>query len=144
MRWERVSMPALVACGLAAPAALAQRGMGKSAGVARQAAKPGIVSLSGKAIGADTGPRENTTGRAFLLEPHPVIPMMATPRSRQPTHIFLLLLPFSYGEPELGQGRVVLRQGSVVIRLRIQQRRLGVQDVYNSTPAQIIFLALYP
>lgn len=126
MRWARVSMPTLVPCGLAASAALAQRGVGEPAGVARQAANPGIVSLSGKAIGADAGPCKNTTGCAFLSEPHPIIPMNVTQGSRQPTHTLLFLLPFSYGKAELGQGRVVVRQGSVVIRLRIQHCRLSV------------------
>lgn len=126
MRWARVSMPTLVACRLAAPAALAQRGMGKPTCVARQAAKPGIVSLSGEAIRADTGPSENLADRAIVSEPHAIIPMMVTQGSRQPTHTLLFLLPFSYGEAELGQGRVVVRQGSVVIRLRTQQRRLRV------------------
>jgi hypothetical protein len=47
--------------------------MGDPAGVAREAAKPEVVSLSGKVVEVETGPCEMSTGRAsigthFLLE----------------------------------------------------------------------------
>lgn len=55
-----------IACGLAASAAHAQRGVGDPTGVARQAVKPEGVSLSGKVLEVMTGPCENTTGRSPL------------------------------------------------------------------------------
>jgi len=44
--------------------AYAQKGMGEPTGVARQAVKPEIVSLSGKFVEIKTGPCEKTTGRS--------------------------------------------------------------------------------
>ncbi len=59
--------------GLAADSANAQRGMGQATGVAMQAVRPDVVSLSGKVQIIDIGPCEGTTGRAsigahFILE----------------------------------------------------------------------------
>ena len=56
-----------------AECAYAQKGMGEPSGIARQAVKPEVVSLSGKVLAIKTGPCEATTGRAtigahFLLE----------------------------------------------------------------------------
>jgi hypothetical protein len=61
----------LVACAvlwaLAWPAqGFAQRGMGDTTGVAQQAVKPAIVSLSGAVREIVTGPCEQTTGRSYL------------------------------------------------------------------------------
>ena len=60
-------------CGIVAPPAHAQRGMGEQAGVGREAVKPEVVSLSGKVLAVETGPCKNTTGPAdvgshFLLK----------------------------------------------------------------------------
>ncbi|MDD4267606.1 MAG: hypothetical protein GXY25_18485 [Pirellulaceae bacterium] len=46
--------------------ALAQRGVGETAGVARQAVKPETVLLSGTVLKVETGPCENTTGPSPL------------------------------------------------------------------------------
>lgn len=46
--------------------ALAQRGMGDPTGVARQAVRPELVSLSGKVTAVESGPCELTTGRAGI------------------------------------------------------------------------------
>jgi hypothetical protein len=59
--------------GAAASCALAQKGMGKPVGVASQAVKPRLTSLSGVVLAVETGPCEQTTGRAdsgshFLLK----------------------------------------------------------------------------
>ena len=51
-------------CGTLVTNARAQKGMGESSGVARQAVKPEIVSLSGKLVEIKTGPCEKTTGRS--------------------------------------------------------------------------------
>ena len=51
-------------CGWGASEALAQRGVGDDAGIARQAVKPAVVSLSGKITSVETGPCMSTTGRA--------------------------------------------------------------------------------
>ncbi len=66
MKWARMAMLALVACALAAPAALAQRGVGGTEGVARKADLPEIVTLKGSVIKVETGPCENTTGQALM------------------------------------------------------------------------------
>ena len=50
--------------GVFAPSAHAQRGMGDPVGVARQAVKPEVISLSGEVLAVKTGPCEKTTGRA--------------------------------------------------------------------------------
>jgi len=47
-------------------AASAQRGAGDAQGVARQATKPKVVSLSGKVLEVETAPCEATTGRSLL------------------------------------------------------------------------------
>jgi len=62
----RVSMLTLAVLGLAASAALAQRGVGDPAGVARSGVKPEIVTLSGKVLEVKTEPCANTTGRSPL------------------------------------------------------------------------------
>lgn len=59
--------------GVFAPCAHAQRGMGEPTGVAQQAVKPEVVSLSGEVLAVETGPCKKTTGRAdvgshFLLK----------------------------------------------------------------------------
>ena len=59
-------------CGIVAPRAHAQKGMGERTGVGRRAVKPEVVSLSGKVLATETGPCEKTTGPAdvgshFLL-----------------------------------------------------------------------------
>jgi len=46
--------------------ALAQKGMGELSGVARQAVKPEVVSLTGKVTAVESGPCELTTGRASI------------------------------------------------------------------------------
>lgn len=66
MKWTRTVMLALVACALATPAALAQRGVGEAAGVARKADLPKVVTLKGTVVKVETGPCENTTGRSFV------------------------------------------------------------------------------
>ena len=42
----------------------AQKGTGEATGVARQAVKPAVVTLSGELLEIKTGPCENTTGRS--------------------------------------------------------------------------------
>ncbi len=44
--------------------AAAQKGTGETAGVAQQAEKPVVITLSGKLLEIKTGPCENTTGRS--------------------------------------------------------------------------------
>jgi len=63
---------ALLWAAMATPAD-AQKGMGDPTGMARQAVKPDVVSLSGKVLGVESGPCEMSTGRSsigthFLLE----------------------------------------------------------------------------
>jgi hypothetical protein len=53
-------------CGSGATTALAQRGVGESSGIARQAVKPEVVTLSGKFLEIKTGPCEKTTGHAVV------------------------------------------------------------------------------
>ena len=48
--------------GLATSTAYAQKGVGDSTGIARQAVKPEVVSLSGKLIEIRTGLCESSTG----------------------------------------------------------------------------------
>jgi hypothetical protein len=62
----RVLMLTLAVLGLAASAALAQRGVGDPAGVARSGVKLEIVTLSGKVLEVKTEPCANTTGRSPL------------------------------------------------------------------------------
>ena len=50
--------------GVVALPAHAQKGMGEQTGVGRQAAKPEVISLSGKVLAIETGPCKTTTGRA--------------------------------------------------------------------------------
>lgn len=67
MRRKRFAVLALtITCGLAVSAAQAQRGVGDPTGVAQQAVKPVVVSLSGEVLEVKTGPCENTTGRSLL------------------------------------------------------------------------------
>ena len=59
--------------GVFAPCVHAQRGIGEPTGVAQQAVKPEVVSLSGEVLAVETGPCKNTTGPAdvgshFLLK----------------------------------------------------------------------------
>ena len=63
MRKVRVSMSSLAVLGLAASAALAQRGVGDPSGVARAGTTPEIVTLSGKVLEVKTEPCANPTGR---------------------------------------------------------------------------------
>jgi len=53
-------------CGWAVSEALGQKGIGDPTGVARQAVKPEVVSLSGKITDVKSGPCELTTGRAVI------------------------------------------------------------------------------
>jgi hypothetical protein len=69
MRSLQTSMLTLILCGLAAPLALAQRGVGDPAGVARAGVKPAIATLSGTVLEVKTEPCTNTTGR-FPLGTH--------------------------------------------------------------------------
>jgi len=59
-------MLTLAVLGLAASAAMAQRGAGDPAGVARSGNTPEIVTLSGKVLEVQTEPCTNTTGRSTL------------------------------------------------------------------------------
>lgn len=52
--------------GVAVPHACAQKGMGDPTGVARQAVKPKVVSLSGKVVAVETGPCEKGTGWGYV------------------------------------------------------------------------------
>lgn len=54
----------VLTCGALVTSTHAQRGVGESTGVARQAIKPEIVTLSGKLVEIRTGPCEKTTGRS--------------------------------------------------------------------------------
>ncbi len=53
-------------CGIGASTAHAQKGTGSPTGVAQQAAKPKITSLSGTIREIETGPCQATTGRASV------------------------------------------------------------------------------
>ncbi len=66
MKLARISVWALAVCGLLASTAMAQRGTKGGTGVARQATRPEIVTLTGTVVGVETGPCENTTGRAYV------------------------------------------------------------------------------
>lgn len=66
MKKAIISVWALAVCGLLASTAMAQRGVGNDAGVARQAVRPEVVALTGKVVRVETGPCQNTTGRAFV------------------------------------------------------------------------------
>lgn len=65
-RTRFVAIVLAITCGLAASVAHAQRGVGDPTGVAQQAVKPEVVSLSGNVLEVKTGPCENTTGRSPL------------------------------------------------------------------------------
>jgi hypothetical protein len=66
MKRRIIALVALVLLsGAVAPVAQAQRGQGDPSGVARQAVKPEVVSLSGKVLTVETGPCPSTTGRAL-------------------------------------------------------------------------------
>lgn len=56
----------LLLCGVVAPPAHAQKGAGEETGVARKAARPEVVSLSGEVLATETGPCKNTTGPAVV------------------------------------------------------------------------------
>jgi hypothetical protein len=64
----KVAMVSLVTlaltCGILAPTALGQKGMGEPSGVARQSIKPEVITLSGKLAEIKTGPCEKTTGKS--------------------------------------------------------------------------------
>jgi hypothetical protein len=73
MKWAKLTMSALAVSGLVCSTAMAQRGVGEAAGVARQAVLPEVIVLTGKVIQVETGPCENTTGYSvtgthFLME----------------------------------------------------------------------------
>jgi hypothetical protein len=57
---------AVALVGLGASEAFAQKGMGDQTGVARQAVKPEVVSLSGKITEVESGPCKATTGRSTV------------------------------------------------------------------------------
>jgi|GEM_PF-765061 len=59
-----VGLTSAVVFGLATSTAYAQKGVGDSTGIARQAVKPEVVSLSGKLIEIRTASCEATTGRS--------------------------------------------------------------------------------
>ena len=59
-----VGLTSAVLFGLATSTAYAQKGVGGSTGIARHAAKPEVVSLSGKLIEIRTARCESTTGRS--------------------------------------------------------------------------------
>lgn len=64
MRSKAVSLAVVTLCWcVTVPVAYAQRGMGDPTGVAQQATKPELVSLTGKIVSVETGPCEKTTGR---------------------------------------------------------------------------------
>jgi len=56
----------VLSLGVAIPHACAQKGMGDPTGVARQAVKPKVVSLSGKVVAVETGPCEKGTGWGYV------------------------------------------------------------------------------
>ncbi|MFO0888841.1 MAG: hypothetical protein U0790_06795 [Isosphaeraceae bacterium] len=65
MRCDIVLLVGVALClGSLPPAAHAQKGGGEDAGVARQAVKPEVVTLTGKLVEIRTGPCEATTGRS--------------------------------------------------------------------------------
>jgi len=67
MRTTVISTAILVLlCGIVAPPADAQKGMGEQTGVGWQAVKPKVVTLSGKVLATETGPCKNTTGSAVV------------------------------------------------------------------------------
>ena len=67
MRTMQASVAAVAfAFGLSWSVASAQRGVDDPEGVARQPAKPKVVSLSGKVLEVKTAPRQTTTGRSQL------------------------------------------------------------------------------
>jgi hypothetical protein len=57
---------ALLVCGVGLPRAYSQKGAGDPTGIARQADKPEVISLSGKVTAIESGPCERTTGRAGI------------------------------------------------------------------------------
>lgn len=57
---------AVIAYGMGLGTAWAQRGVGEPTGVAQQAEKPEVVSLSGDLVEVVTGPCEHTTGPSLL------------------------------------------------------------------------------
>ncbi len=65
MRTASTLLGIVIALGLNASVANAQRGVGKGSGVAAQVSKPETIELSGTVASIETGPCENTTGRAL-------------------------------------------------------------------------------
>ena len=63
-RFQVSAVAVVIACGPAVYAVLAQRGVGELQGVARQVAKPKVVSLSGEVVEVKTGSCKMTTGRS--------------------------------------------------------------------------------
>jgi hypothetical protein len=66
MRFLVAVLSSALAWSLIGTPAVAQKGMGDREGVARQAEKPKVVALSGKVLSVESGPCENTTGRATV------------------------------------------------------------------------------
>lgn len=66
MKMSPASIAAVVVVLGLSSAAFAQRGVGDAQGVAQQATKPEVVSLSGKVLKVETAPCEMTTGRSLL------------------------------------------------------------------------------
>ncbi len=65
-RIVRLTLSAVCVWALVAGSAWAQRGVGDPVGLAQQAQRPEIVTLSGRLVEIHTGPCESTTGRAFV------------------------------------------------------------------------------
>ncbi len=84
-----------------ASTALGQKGVGDLVGVARQATKPEVVSLSGNLVEVKTGPCESTTGRSPIG-----------------THIILETAPEQQVNIHLGPAAVV---ADTVARLTVGQ-----------------------
>lgn len=66
MNITRFVVPAMAAVLMIMPAAQAQKGMGETTGVARQAVKPTTRHMSGTVTDAKVGACEQTTGRAVV------------------------------------------------------------------------------
>lgn len=66
MRKTLIQIIPILAVLLFSASTTAQKGMGDSTGIARQAVKPSVTTLSGKLLEIETGPCEKTTGRALI------------------------------------------------------------------------------
>ena len=64
MQTAIVTVCSALIAGAASPLALAQKGMGRETGVARQAQLPEVISLRGEIMEVNSHPCKNTTGRA--------------------------------------------------------------------------------